>query len=77
MPGLQVMPPEATYLAWVDASGLPVDDPWRFFLHHGLAFSPGKEFGDERFVRINFACSEATLDEAIARMQRAIATCGL
>ncbi|WP_313073292.1 MalY/PatB family protein [Atlantibacter hermannii] len=77
MPGLQVMPPEATYLAWVDASGLPVDDPWRFFLQHGLAFSPGKEFGDERFVRINFACSEATLDEAIARMQRAIATCGL
>lgn len=73
LPGLRVVPPEATYLAWVDASALKLADPWRDFLAHGLAFSPGKEFGDEQFVRINFACSEATLDEAIARLQRAIA----
>ena len=77
MPGLRVVPPEATYLAWVDASALPVNDPWHHFLQHGLAFSPGKEFGDSRFVRINFACTEATLTEAIARMQRAVEACGL
>ena len=73
LPGLSVTPPEATYLAWVDASGLGQDNPWNYFLRHGLAFSPGKDFGDDRFVRINFACSDATLDEAIARLQRAVA----
>lgn len=77
LPGLSVVPPEATYLAWVDASGTGMDEPWRAFLQHGLAFSPGKDFGDERFVRINFACSEETLEQAIARLQRAINGCGL
>lgn len=73
LPGLRVVPPEATYLAWVDASELQLDEPWHHFLQHGLAFSPGKDFGDGQYVRINFACSETTLDEAITRMQRAIA----
>ncbi|WP_312985318.1 PatB family C-S lyase [Atlantibacter sp.] len=73
LPGLSVIPPEATYLAWVDASALGQGNPWNHFLRHGLAFSPGKDFGDDRFVRINFGCSDATLDEAIARLQRAVA----
>lgn len=73
LPGLSVIPPEATYLAWVDASALGQGNPWNHFLRHGLAFSSGKDFGDDRFVRINFGCSDATLDEAIARLQRAVA----
>lgn len=70
--GLRVAPPEATYLAWVDASGLGVDSPSRFFRAAGLGFSPGREFGDAQCVRINFGCTAATLDEAIRRLQRAV-----
>lgn len=70
--GLSVAPPEATYLAWVDASGLQVESPSRFFRAAGLGFSPGREFGDAQFVRINFGCTAATLEEAIRRLERAV-----
>jgi len=70
--GLQMNRPEATYLAWVDASGLEVDNPTTFFRRAGLGFSPGEDFGDAQHVRINFGCTAATLEEAIARLTRAV-----
>ncbi|ERK17968.1 putative aminotransferase [Pantoea sp. AS-PWVM4] len=73
LPGLSMVAPEATYLGWIDASGLGVDNPTGYFEQHGLGFSPGHDFGDGRFVRFNFGCTRATLEEAIARLQRAIA----
>ena len=63
---------EATYLAWIDASKLPVDNPATFFESAGVGLSPGKDFGDSKFVRLNFACTKATLLEAIERMRAAI-----
>lgn len=74
IPGMSVIPPEGGYLAWVDCSGLPSEDPWAFFLAAGLGFSRGQDFGEQKFVRINFGCTRATLEEAIARMHRAIST---
>lgn len=72
LPGLDMLLPEATYLAWVDASGLGVDNPTRFFKEQGLGFSPGADFGDPQYVRINFGCTAATLETAIARLTRAV-----
>ncbi len=72
LPGLKMVAPEATYLAWIDAAGLDVDDPFRFFEQAGVGLSPGRDFGDPRFVRLNFGCSRQLLAQAIERMTRAI-----
>lgn len=73
MPGLTVLPIEATYLAWIDCSALPVDNPHQFFERAGVGLSAGLDFGDRRFVRLNFGCRWALLDEALDRMARACA----
>ncbi|EGT4306619.1 aspartate aminotransferase [Cronobacter sakazakii] len=70
--GLEMVVPEATYLAWVDASGLGVENPTRFFKRQGLGFSPGADFGAPQHVRINFGCTAATLETAIARLTQAV-----
>jgi cystathionine beta-lyase len=62
---------EATYLAWIDASGLGVADPHKHFLDHGVAMSPGAQFGDARYVRLNFGTQRALLREALTRMESA------
>lgn len=64
---------EATYLAWIDCSGLKRADPHAHFLEHGVALSPGAQFGDARFVRLNFGTQRARLREALARLRAAIA----
>ncbi len=74
MPGLKMMPLEATYLAWIDASALPVDNAHRFFEEAGVGLSPGRDFGNEKFVRLNFGCRRELLEEALTRMDNAIAT---
>lgn len=65
---------EATYLAWIDCSRLAAADPWQHFLRHGVALSPGAQFGAPRFVRLNFGTQRARLEEALARMLRALAS---
>jgi len=72
MPGLQLHPVEATYLAWIDCSGLAVDNPHAFFEQAGVGLSPGLDFGDSRFVRLNFGCRRELLTEALDRMAQAI-----
>lgn len=73
MPGLQLQPIEATYLAWCDCSGLPVENPHAFFEQTGVGLSPGLEFGNRHFVRLNFGCRRELLDSALDRMEQAIA----
>ena len=70
MPGLKVAHVEATYLAWIDASGLGVADPYQHFLERGVAFSPGTQFGAPGFVRLNFATQRALLEKALVRMKK-------
>lgn len=72
MPGLATWPVEATYLAWIDARGLGVENPARFFERAGVGLSDGADFGAPGFVRLNFGCSRGLLEEALARMRRAI-----
>jgi cystathionine beta-lyase len=63
---------EATYLAWIDARGLGVDNPQRHFEAAGVGLSDGADFGAPGFVRLNFGCPRARLEAALARMEKAI-----
>jgi putative C-S lyase len=67
---------EATYLAWIDCRGLPGGDAHDLFLRHGVALSPGEQFGARGFVRLNFGTQRARLREALQRMRRALAAAG-
>jgi cystathionine beta-lyase len=76
LPDLHVLPPEATYMAWLDCRelGLPAD-PFAFFLEHArVALTGGKEFGapGKGFVRLNFATSRTILREILERMGAAV-----
>lgn len=71
LPALSMAHVEATYLAWIDASRLGVADPSRHFIDHGLALSPGAQFGDARFVRLNFGTQRARLAQALDRLRNA------
>ena len=68
-PGLKMAHVEATYLAWIDATGLGVPDPYKYFLERGVALSPGSQFGAPGFVRLNFGTQRALLAKALARMK--------
>ncbi|MCB1964938.1 MAG: PatB family C-S lyase [Candidatus Accumulibacter sp.] len=68
MPGLAVNHVEASYLAWIDARGLGVDDPAAFFERAGVGLSDGTDFALPGWVRLNFGCPRATLDAALGRM---------
>jgi cystathionine beta-lyase len=72
MPDLKAWPVEATYLTWIDARGLGVDDPAGFFEEAGVGLSDGAPFGAPGFVRLNFGCSRSLLHSALERMQRAV-----
>ena len=76
LPGLRMVPPEATYLAWIDAreAGLG-DHPGPFFLAEAkVALNDGPDFGPggAGFVRLNFGCTPEVLTEALARMAQAL-----
>jgi putative C-S lyase len=68
VPGLAMAHVEATYLAWIDCAGLGSGDPHQRFLEAGVALSPGAQYGDGRFVRLNFGTQRSRLAEALARM---------
>ncbi|MER6279605.1 MalY/PatB family protein [Streptomyces sp. NPDC059688] len=76
-PDLVLVPPEASYLAWLDgrrlAERLGTDDLAEFFLSRGkVAVSDGREYGSEGFVRLNFGTSQRLLEEMVRRMEKAV-----
>ena len=73
MAPLQTWLPEATYLAWIDARGLDHDDPAGFFEAAGVGLSDGGDFGAPGFLRLNFGCRRALLQEGLERMEQALA----
>lgn len=76
LPGVRCDGLEATYLAWLDCRAGGIEDPAARFLAHGVALSPGSEFGAPGFARLNFAVPRARLDQAIDRMAHALAAGG-
>jgi cystathionine beta-lyase len=71
MPGLRTWHVEGTYLAWIDARRLGVDNPLRFFEEAGVGLYDGDLFGAPGFLRLNFACPRSLLATALDRMSRA------
>lgn len=74
LPKLAMSHVEATYLAWIDARGLGVEDPADFFEAAGVGLSNGRDFGLPGWVRLNFACPFGTLESALDRMAKACAS---
>lgn len=76
MPGLSTVSPESTYLAWIDCREMlaerRLDDAAAFFEAAGVGLSDGVPFGAPGFLRLNFGCTRATLDEALRRMGAAL-----
>ena len=72
MPGLSMTPVEATYLAWIDCRAAHIGNPKAFFEAAGVGLYDGADFGTPGWVRLNFACSRALLDQALTRMEEAI-----
>jgi cysteine-S-conjugate beta-lyase len=72
MPGVSTTPVEATYLAWIDCRQSGLDNPAAHFEAHGVGLSDGAAFGMPGFVRLNFGCRRALLDEALRRMHAAL-----
>ncbi len=77
LPPITVIPPEGTYLVWLDCRGLGLDK-WalrQLMLEEARVYlDDGFMFGDEGegFQRINIACPRAIVVEALERIKRAI-----
>jgi cystathionine beta-lyase len=78
LPELQMVKPEGTYLAWLDCRNTAIQgNPYEFFLKEArVALNDGATFGKggEGFVRLNFACSQEVLTQALGRMKAALET---
>jgi cysteine-S-conjugate beta-lyase len=76
LPGVTMLKPEGTYLAWLDCRQTGIADPFTHFLQRAkVALSDGKTFGaaGDGFVRLNFGTPRAILAEALGRMAEALA----
>jgi cysteine-S-conjugate beta-lyase len=72
LPQVRYVPPEASFLAWLDCTGLGLgDDPAAAFLERGqVALSSGLDFGTQGrgFARLNMGTSPEIVREAVRRM---------
>ncbi|WOO39867.1 PatB family C-S lyase [Rubellicoccus peritrichatus] len=75
IPEIKLHPMEATYLAWLNIEGLltiGIDNPHQFFVDAGVGLSPGKDFADGNYLRLNFGCPRSILETALERMEKAV-----
>lgn len=73
LPKAEYIPPQATYLGWLDVSAYGWGDSpnQRILRDARVALNAGPRFGPKTgrgCVRINFACSPAVLTEAVTRI---------
>jgi len=78
LPEVQLVAPEGTYLAWLDARDLgldPAELDHRLLYEAGVWLSPGHSFGQSGagFLRVNTACPRATLDDCLNRIKQVFA----
>jgi cysteine-S-conjugate beta-lyase len=77
VPAIKVVPPQGTYMAWLDFRALGMDDQTldRFTKESlGLELGQGPLFGEggSGFQRMNFACPRSMLAEALSRIEKAV-----
>lgn len=75
--GIRWRKPEATFLGWLDCSELELAEaPYAFFLREArVGLNEGLTFGPQcrDFVRFNFGTTKANIQEAVNRMEAALA----
>jgi len=80
LPGARYVPPEASFLAWVDCAGLGLGpEPAEVFLDRGrVALGRGLNFGapGDGFVRVTIGTSSALLSAIVDRMAAAAGLAG-
>lgn len=75
IPGVSICCSESTYLAWIDFRGIGLDgnEAEKFFLEKSrVRLSSGSIYGDDGYVRLNYACPRSRLEEALKRMASAL-----
>lgn len=76
LPKARLTPIEATYLAWLDlrAYGKSCEEMDKAFTRHGVVLTAGDHFGTAGagFMRLNFGCPRAALQEGIKRIKDAL-----
>lgn len=61
------------YLGWIDARETGLSDPAGFFMKEaGVKFNDGESFSAPGFIRVNFACPRAYLEEAFDKVEKAL-----
>ena len=75
LPMLRLIEAEATYLLWIDLSGLTSDgDGFAAFLREktGLRVTPGSVYGraGQNFLRMNIACPRTLLEDGLSRLEK-------
>lgn len=72
-PGLAVHAGDATYLAWIDASALGLENPAiHFEKKAGLFLSDGAFFGWPQHFRFNFGCPRSRVLEGLGKIAAAL-----
>ncbi len=77
IPEVTMTKPDATFLLWLDFSALNLgQDDLRQLLYHkaGVGLNDGLSFGQEGngYMRMNVACPQAVLQEALTKIERAL-----
>ena len=77
IPQIRVVPSDATYLLWLDCSGLSVSAAKAaqyIRSKTGLYLSEGNQYGScgEGFLRMNIACPRSTLEDGLKRLQEGL-----
>jgi cysteine-S-conjugate beta-lyase len=75
LPGIGVTVPEGTYLAWLDATALGLDEaPSAFFTREaGVVMTDGAACGSPGGMRLNLAMARPVLADALERLSAALA----
>ena len=69
--GLSLTGPEASYLAWIDCRDSNLVSPRDFILEKAkVGVYDSDWFGSKDYIRLNFACPRARLEETIDRIQK-------
>ena len=77
IPGLKVVDSEATYLLWLDVSGITSDGDGlckKLRERTGLVLSRGSQYGPggEQFLRFNTACPRSMMEDGIRRLREGL-----
>lgn len=80
LPQVGFVEPEGAFYLFFEVAAFARDDASssdavceRILEEAGVAVVPGSAFGDDRYARLSYACSEAQLEEGVSRLARLLA----